>query len=45
MTPPTVAEVAAIAALDDPVLRNLRITQCYHDLAIAMSAVSGSGAN
>jgi hypothetical protein len=42
---PTVAEVRAIAALADPVIRNLRITQCYHELATAMAALTGPGAN
>jgi hypothetical protein len=42
---PTTAEVTAIAALADPVVRNLRITQCYHELAVAMSALVGTGAN
>jgi hypothetical protein len=42
---PTTAEVTAIAALADPVVRNLRITQCYHELAVAMAALVGSGAN
>ncbi len=42
---PTTAEVRAIAALDDPVVRNLQITQCYHELATAMSELTGPGAN
>lgn len=42
---PTVAEVERIAALDDPVVRNLQITQCYHELALALSALTGGGAN
>jgi len=32
---PTIADVARIAGIEDPVLRNLRITQCYHELAHA----------
>jgi hypothetical protein len=44
-SPPTTAEVKAIAALVDPVVRNLRITQCYYELAVAMSALTGPGAN
>lgn len=40
---PTLAEVDRIAALSDPVIRNLQITQCYHELAAAMAArVSGA---
>lgn len=36
MTPidpvPTVADVDRVAALPDAVIRNLQITQCYHEL-------------
>lgn len=42
---PTVADVQRIAALTDPVLRNLQITQCYHELAAAMASLVGGGAN
>jgi hypothetical protein len=42
---PTVDEVVAIAALRDPVIRNLQITRCYHALARAMSARLGGQAN
>jgi len=42
---PTVAEVERIAALADPVVRNLQITQCYHELAVALSALTSAGAN
>jgi hypothetical protein len=45
ISPPTTAEVKAISALADPVVRNLRITQCYHELAVAMSTLTGPGAN
>lgn len=38
---PTVAEVEAIAALPDPVQRNLRITLAYHDLNHALAARLG----
>ena len=41
----TIAEVERIAALDDPALRNLQITQCYHELSQALSARTGPGAN
>ncbi len=34
---PTIAEVETIASLEDAVLRNLRITQCYHELAMVMA--------
>lgn len=42
---PTVPEVEQIAALTDPVIRNLQITQCYHELALAMTARAGINAN
>jgi hypothetical protein len=42
MTPidlfPTTTDVDRIAALIDPVIRNLQITQCYHELAAALVA-------
>jgi hypothetical protein len=41
---PTLADVAGIAARPDAVIRNLQITQCYHELAAAM-ATRVSGAN
>ena len=34
---PTISEIEHIASLSDPVLRNLQITQCYHELAMAMA--------
>lgn len=42
---PTVLDVERIAAQDDPVIRNLRITQCYHELALAMVERCGWNAN
>lgn len=42
---PTVSDVEQIAAVSDPVLRNLRITQCYHELALAMTKRTGRIAN
>ncbi len=44
-TAPTLADVARIAAMPDPVVRNLWITQSYHELAQAMAALIGPGAN
>lgn len=39
---PSRQEVAAIIGLDtEPALRNLRITQCYHDLSKSMASVIG----
>lgn len=45
MTGITEAEVDRIAALGDPVLRNLRITQAYHDLSAAIAGGIGDQAN
>jgi hypothetical protein len=42
---PSLAEVDRIAALADPVIRNLQITQCYHELAVTMAARTGATAN
>jgi len=42
---PASAEVDRIATLGDPVLRNLQITQCYHELASALAKRTGPHAN
>ncbi|CCH53107.1 hypothetical protein BN8_02171 [Fibrisoma limi BUZ 3] len=42
---PTVADVDRIAALTDPVIRNLRITQCYAELSGVFHERTGAGAN
>ena len=42
---PSVADVEAIGACASPLLRNLRITQAYHELTTATAAMLGSGAN
>jgi hypothetical protein len=42
---PTLADVERIAALDDAVIRNLQITQCYHELSIALAGRIAPGAN
>ena len=42
---PTVQDVTGIAALGDRVIRNLQITACYADLAAAMRARLGTGAD
>ena len=42
---PTVADVERITALPDPVLRNLLITQTYHELARAVAVRTGLCAN
>ena len=41
----SVTEVATIGAIDDPVIRNLRITQCYHELSAAIAERASPGAN
>ena len=40
---PSVEEIATIAALENPVIRNLRITASYHRLNAAMGTVVGDG--
>jgi len=45
VTAPTPNEIDAIAALGDPVIRNLRITQCYHELSAAVATRVSPGAN
>lgn len=42
---PSVAEMDRIAGLHDPVVRNLQITQAYHELARTMAEQVGPGAN
>jgi hypothetical protein len=42
---PASVEVDRIATLGDPVLRNLQITQCYHELASALAKRTGADAN
>ena len=42
---PTVAEARRIAAIADPAVRNLAITDCYSRLAAAVAARTGAGAN
>ena len=44
-TIPTIADVEAIAAIADPVIRNLRITQCYHELSAVHAGRCSPGAN
>ncbi|MFP2907307.1 hypothetical protein ACLESD_20125 [Pyxidicoccus sp. 3LFB2] len=39
--PPTQAQVEAIIRMEDPVLRNLHITQTYHVLKVALTDVFG----
>jgi hypothetical protein len=42
---PSVDDVRRIAAITNPVIRNLEITHCYSRLAAAFAARSGEGAN
>jgi hypothetical protein len=38
-------DVERIANIADPVIRNLQITQCYHELGLALAERTGGGAN
>jgi len=42
---PTFSDVERITALNDRVVRNLQITQCYHELARTLAERTGGGAN
>ncbi|MBI5030114.1 MAG: hypothetical protein HZB51_06270 [Chloroflexi bacterium] len=42
---PSPTDVERIAALRDPVLRNLQITQCYHELSLVVAARTAPAAN
>ena len=42
---PTVSEIAHIADLPDPAMRNLQITLCYHRLGLALAERTGREAN
>ena len=42
---PGIAEVEAICAIPDPIVRNLRITQAYGEMSRALAARGRSGAN
>ena len=42
---PTVADVRRICGIENPILRNLEITECYSRLAAAFAARGGEGAN
>jgi hypothetical protein len=44
-TVPSVDDVRQIAAIGNPVIRNLQITYCYSRLAAAFAARNGEGAN
>ena len=42
---PNTADIDRIIAIDDPVIRNLQITQCYHELSITLAEHTGMSAN
>ena len=42
---PSEQDIQRIAAINDPIVRNLQITQAYHDLSGAMASLTGPGAN
>ena len=42
---PDVRQVEQIAAHSDPIIRNLEITQCYHELSAALAGRTGPSAN
>ena len=41
----TITEIDQIAAIQDPIIRNLQITQCYHELPAVLAERSGLSAN
>jgi hypothetical protein len=45
MSAPTVSDVDRIAAYAEPVVRNLQITHCYHELSRTLAALTGGAAN
>jgi hypothetical protein len=42
---PTIEDVDRIRIVKDPVIRNLQITQCYHELSVFLASHTGSEAN
>ena len=45
ITYPAITDVDRIAAAGDPILRNLQITQCYHELSAVLAERTGPSAN
>lgn len=45
MISPAVIEIDRIARINDPILRNLQITQCYYELSQAAAGLLGFSAN
>jgi len=44
-TVPTLEDVERITNLSDPIIRNLQITQCYHELSAVLASRTGPAAN
>jgi hypothetical protein len=42
---PAITEIDRIAGTGDPILRNLQITQCYHELSAVLAERTGPSAN
>ena len=42
---PTLEDINQIVANNDPVIRNLQITQCYHELSTVLAGRTGQNAN
>jgi hypothetical protein len=38
-------EIDRISRIDDPIMRNLRITQCYFEISQRVAALTGASAN
>jgi hypothetical protein len=45
MSAPTVDEVDRIAHLNDPIVRNLQITQCYYEISPSTARITNFSAN
>ncbi len=45
MNVPKVDDVDRIADLNDPIVRNLQITQCYYEISQAVARFAGTSAN
>jgi len=45
MNTPTVEEIDRIAQQGDPIVRNLAITQCYHEISLCVAGLIGASAN
>ena len=45
MTVPNVDDVGRIPRLNDPIVRNLQITQCYYEISQAVARFAETSAN